>query len=260
MKYNMLNPHFKVSLVSYWNTKPFLFGIQHSPVKQFFDMQLDVPSAGGKKMLQSETDIALIPVVIKNEIPELQLITDYCIGAIGPVRTVCLVSNVPIEEIEEIFLDDHSLTSVQLLRVLLKEYWKLSPTMKPASSGFLDAVKNNTAALVIGDRSFHVSSRFKYVYDLAECWIQHTGLPFVFAAWFSRKPIDAEIITMLNEALKFGVDHIDEVAALLSGATISEQEMHYYLTHNINYHLDDAKRKGMDLFLQKIKTLETVQS
>lgn len=255
----MFKPHYKVSLVSYWNTKPFLYGIQHSPVKQYFDLQLDVPSAGGKKMMRDETDIALIPVVVENALPELQLLTDYCIGAVGPVRTVCLVSNVPVTEIEAVLLDDHSLTSVQLLRILLKEYWNVSPAMQPAPLGFLDAVRHKTAALVIGDRSFHVSSRFQYVYDLADCWIQHTGLPFVFAAWYSRKPVDPHIVDMLNDALKFGVEHIDEVAALLAGATISEQEMRYYLSNNLSYTLDDAKRKGMELFLQKVKQLEAVQ-
>ena len=260
MKQSMLNPHFKVSLVSYWNTKPFLFGIQHSPVRKHFDLQLDVPSAGGKKMLKAESDIALIPVVIKNEVPELQLITEYCIGATGPVRTVCLVSNVPIEEIKEIILDDHSLTSIQLLRILLKEFWNIHPKLIPATVAFFDSVKNNTAALVIGDRSFHVSNRYSYVYDLAEYWVKLTGLPFVFAAWFSRKPIDEEIASQLNSALKFGVDHIEEVAALLASATVSEQEMLYYLKHNISYNLDNDKRRGMDLFLQKIKTLEAVPS
>lgn len=254
----MWNPPFKVSLVSYWNTKPFLFGIQHSPVKDIFELQLDVPSAGGKKLIHAESDIALAPVVVKNAMEDLQLITDYCIGATGPVRTVCLVSNVPVEEIQEIYLDDHSLTSVQLLRILLQDHWNLHPVLKPATIGFLDAVNNTTAALVIGDRSFHVTGRFTYVYDLAEHWIQHTGLPFVFAAWFSRKHLDNSIISMLNDALKYGVEHIPEVAALLSSATVSQKEMQYYLSTNISYTLDADKRRGMDLFLRKIKTLDAV--
>ncbi|MFN3940362.1 MAG: menaquinone biosynthetic enzyme MqnA/MqnD family protein [Chitinophagales bacterium] len=252
----MLQPHYKLSLVSYWNTKPFLYGIQHSAVKSYFDIQLDVPSAGGKKFLQSETDIALAPVVVFNEIPGLQLITDYCIGATGPVRTVCLISNVPVDKIQTIWLDDHSLTSVQLLRILAKEYWHISPVFKSAGIGFIDAVKDHTAALVIGDRSFHLSGRYPYVYDLAECWVNHTSLPFVFAAWFTRQQMDADIINMLNAALQFGVENIEDIAALIANASVSQSEMRQYLTQNISYNLDNAKRAGMQLFLQKVKALQ----
>lgn len=256
MKQNMSQQHYKLSLVSYWNTKPFLYGIQHSAVKSYFDIQLDVPSAGGKKFLQAETDIALAPVVVFNEISGLQLITDYCIGATGPVRTVCLVSNVPVEQIREIWLDDHSLTSVQLLRILVNEYWHITPVFKNASHGFIDAVKENSAALVIGDRSFHLASRFPYVYDLAECWIKLTALPFVFAAWFTHREINAEVIKMLNDALQFGVEKIDDVSALIANASVSQKEMKQYLTNNISYTLDEAKRAGMELFLQKVKALQ----
>ena len=43
------------------------------------------------------------------------VITEYCIGAVGPVRTVVLLSDGPVSEVRRVFLDPHSQTSVQLV-------------------------------------------------------------------------------------------------------------------------------------------------
>ena len=114
---------YKVSAVSYLNTVPFIHGLKQSELIHNIDLQLDYPSICADKLINGTVDFALVPVVV---IPKLQahIISDYCIGADGVVDSVCLYSDVPITEIESIGLDYQSRTSVELLRLLLTEYWQ----------------------------------------------------------------------------------------------------------------------------------------
>lgn len=242
-----------ISLVSYLNTKPFLYGLQHSAIREKLDLQLDIPSVGGKKILENKVDIGLVPVAVLAQLDDARIISDYCIGADGPVKSVCVYAERPIEELDQIFLDHHSLTSVQLLKILLREYWKVTPALPAATEGYIDHIAGSTGGLVIGDRAIRLNSKFPYVYDLAEAWKSMTGLPFVFAAWITRKQPFTDNLFELNEAFKYGVHHIGEVAAEYHSELLSQSDLADYLTNNIDYNLNADKRRALDLFLSKIK-------
>ncbi|MBC8173283.1 MAG: menaquinone biosynthesis protein, partial [Chitinophagales bacterium] len=212
----------------------------------------------GKKIMENMVDIALAPVAVLQHLHDAHVITDYCIGATGNVHSVCLFSEVPIEQISAVYLDDHSLTSVSLLKILLKEYWQLSPELIPAKPGYIDQIRHDKAGLVIGDRSFVLHHKFEYCYDLSAAWKEHTGLSFVFAAWMRRKEIPADLIFELNEALKYGIMHLDAVVAEQKTSIISKEELVEYFQHNISYDLDDEKRKALQLFLEKMRSLHPV--
>ena len=119
----------KISAITYLNTKPFLFGLQHSSILDAVELSLDVPSVCADKLKAGTVDIGIIPVSEISSIPGANIVTDYCISCSGKVRTVVLVSMVPIEEIETIVLDYQSRTSVQLVRILARDYWKISPAL-----------------------------------------------------------------------------------------------------------------------------------
>ena len=174
---------YKVSAVSYLNTIPFIYGLKNSLIFDQIELSLDFPALCADKLIRGEVDIALAPVVSIPQLHNLHIISDYCIGANGAVDTVCLYSDVPISEIESIALDYQSHTSVELLKILLREYWYLNPELKKADIGFEDNIKGKHAALVIGDRAFDFQTKHNYIYDLSANWKQLTGLPFVFAAW-----------------------------------------------------------------------------
>lgn len=247
-----------ISLVSYLNTKPFLYGLQHSAINSRLDLQLDIPSVGGKKIMENSVDIGLVPVAVLAKLNDAQIITDYCIGADGPVKSVSVFSEIPMEETENIFLDYHSLTSVQLLKILLRDHWKISPNLISAHDGYINEIKGATAGLVIGDRALALNNKYPYVYDLSEAWKKMTGLPFVFAAWITRKPQYADNMFELNEALKYGVHHIDAVVDAYDSGLLKKQELKDYLQNDIDYNLDALKRKALDLFIGKIKNAEIV--
>lgn len=243
-----------ISLVSYLNTKPFLYGLEHADISSSLELQLDIPSVGGVKILENSVDIGLVPVAVLAQLNDARIITDFCIGADGPVKSVSVFSEVPINEVENLYLDHHSMTSVQLVKILLKEYWKVNPTQIPAFPGYIESIKGTTAGLVIGDRALAINDKFSYVYDLSEAWKKMTGLPFVFAAWITRKWIPEATIAAINAALKFGVNHIEDVATSYEHASFTNEEIYDYLKHNIDYNLDATKRKALELFIGKIRT------
>lgn len=213
------------------------------------ELSLDIPSKCAEKLLTNQVDIGLVPVAILPELPEYHILTDYCIGANQKVNSVILVSDVPLEEMEEILLDYQSKSSINLVQVLAKNYWKISPKFTPATVGFENQVNGKTAAVIIGDRTFNLSKPYQYIYDLAEEWYKFTGLPFAFACWVANKPIAPEFVEKLNQALAFGVTHIQESIGLANNNGITFDQLQNYLTNDISYELNDDKRKSIQLFL-----------
>jgi len=242
----------KISAVSYLNTVPFIYGLKQSKLIDTIDLQLDYPSICAEKLINGDVNLALVPVVVIPQLQDTQIISDYCIGANGGVGTVCLYSDVPIAEIESIALDYQSLTSVALLRLLLKEYWRLSPELKKSNPGFEDNIKGNNAALVIGDRAFFLNTKHKFIYDLSAIWKEMTGLPFVFAAWVANTELPQDFITTFNKAIKKGLSDIDKALILESANYPNCENPKDYLNNKISYNLDSEKQKGMELFLSKI--------
>ena len=242
----------KISAVSYLNTIPFIHGLKQSELIKTIDLQLDYPSICADKLINGTVDLALVPVAVIPKLKKAYIISDYCIGANGAVDTVCLYSDVPIEEIENIALDYQSRTSVALLKILLKEYWQLNPELKKANVGFEENIKGNHAALVIGDRAFALNTKHAYIYDLSAIWKKMTGLPFVFAAWVANTKLPQDFIISFNKALEKGLSNIDKALALEGDSYPNCKNPEDYLNNKISYNLDVEKQKGMELFLRKI--------
>ena len=245
----------KISAVSYLNTIPFIYGLKQSKLMNTIDLHLDYPAICADKLIGREVDIALVPVVVIPQLENAYIISDYCIGANGTVDTVCLYSDVPIEEIQTIALDYQSITSVALLKILLKEYWHVKPKLNNTELGFEDKIKGRNAALVIGDRAFELNTKHQYIYDLSAIWKKMTGLPFVFAAWVSNTKLPQDFIVAFNKALENGLTDIDKAIALEGGNYSNCVNPKDYLNHKISYLLDAEKQKGMALFLKKIEGL-----
>ena len=238
-----------VSMVSYLNAKPFLYGIEKSGAKNKFNITLNFPAATAQKLKSGAADIALLPIAEISSVPNSLIITDYCIGCNGSVESVCIFSKVPIEEVKEIFLDYQSRTSVKLLSILLKEYWKVSPALLPSYPGYEENINGQTAGLIIGDRTFDLKNSFEFVYDLGAAWKEFTSFPFVFAAWVSRIPLSEEIIKTLNNAFCFGIENIDKVIAENQNQFPST-DVATYLKKNIQFNFDNEKKLGMKKFLE----------
>lgn len=279
----------RITAVSYLNTLPFIYGIEQRvaassvPFAQGevlsagedIALTLRVPALCAADAIAGETDIALIPVAAIPLIPGFsadglsqapktftpQIITDYCIGAEGAVDTVVLLSDTPLVDIRRVYLDSHSRTSVQLVRVLAREHWRIEPEWVDfAECAAADrTLEYGEAMVAIGDKVFglRASHDYAYCYDLAAEWADFTGgLPFVFAAWVACTPAGLEYAPRLNEALAYGVGHIAEsiTGTVNRSRDFDFPQAYHYLTQSIKFDLDDRKRAAMRLFWEKIIT------
>lgn len=269
---------------------PSLPEAERLPVGEGIALTLRVPALCASDAIAGDTDIALIPVAAIPLIPGFsvhsttsaagnssvgrtqdfipQIITDYCIGAEGAVDTVVLLSDTPLADIRRVYLDSHSRTSVQLVRVLAREYWHISPLwvdFADCASAFATVpgrskgLEYGEAMVAIGDKVFALTAAHEYAwrYDLAQEWYDFTGgLPFVFAAWVACTPTGLLFAPKLNSALAYGVSHIAEsIPGTLNRSRDFEFEPAYrYLTESIKFDLDDRKRMAMRLFWEKIIT------
>jgi chorismate dehydratase len=241
-----LNKTIKVGAVSYLNTKPLIYSFKHGYKLDGMEMIEEYPAKVASMLLNDEIDVGLVPVAIIPKLKEHHIITDYCIGAEGPVASVCIFSDVPINEVEKVLLDYQSRTSVALAKVLLKHYWKIEPEFEDAKEDFREHIKGTTAGVVIGDRAFEQRKQSTYIYDLAEAWIDMTGLPFVFAAWIANKKLPEDFIKRFNCGNKIGLSNLPNV---ISENAYDEYSLQTYFTKNISYELTDKKRTGLRRFL-----------
>jgi len=244
----------RISIVSYLNAKPFVYGIEKSGFLSDYILEKDIPSVCADKLIQGKVDIGLIPVASLPFLKEYHILTDYCIGAIGAVSSVVLYSQVPLGEIKTILLDFHSRTSVMLARILAKKYWETELNWINAQEDHIKNIKGSVAGIVIGDRTFELDNKFEFTYDLSQEWHKFTGLPFVFACWVSNKMLPKDFITQFEKAIAFGVKNkqqvIDNLRDSYNAVNVEE-----YLTSYISYELDAAKRKALQLFLTYLKEI-----
>ena len=122
----MMATNARIAAVSYLNTIPFIYGIQHEGNLRA-DLLLAPPAGCYENYVSGRADIALMPSAMVPSLTSTNIITDYCIGSSGKVRTVVLLSNVPINQVRRIYLDAHSRTSVQLCGYLAANLWRIQP-------------------------------------------------------------------------------------------------------------------------------------
>lgn len=246
-----LNQKIKVAAVSYLNTKPLLYGIERSEVMNDIELVVDYPANLARRLHEGSIDLALLPVAAMPGIDGARIISNYGIAADGNVVSVALFSQVPMEEIETVYLDYQSRTSVRLAQVLLEHHWKQKVTYLPADVNYIQNgdINGTTAGVIIGDRALQQLDNYKYVYDLSAAWKDFTGLDFIFAAWIANKDLPAGFIEKFNQANAVGFNHLDEIIA---ANPFPEYSLYTYYTDNIKYILDDKKKAGLKRFLELI--------
>jgi chorismate dehydratase len=243
----------RVGIVNYLNTKPLLYGLQLPPINKKIELTGAYPAKLAGMLRNDEIDVGLIPVAAIPQLPSWHIVGNYCIAAEGEIASVCLFSEVPMNEIETIYLDYQSRSSVGLLKWLIREYWGIGPRLVQATDdNYRKEIKGTTAGLVIGDRALEQRKVSTYIYDLGSEWRAITGLPFVFAAWVSTRPLPDDFIEEFDKANGLGLKHIDEIVAATS---FDLYDLKKYYTLHLSYRLDHRKRQGMDMFMAVQDTL-----
>ena len=241
----------KVGIVSYLNTRPLLYGLKLPPIANEIQLVEENPARLAELLIDDEIEVGLIPIAVLPQLEKYFICGDYCIATETEVASVCLFSEVPVNQIERVYLDYQSRSSVALLKWLMKEFWNIHPEMVQATDdSYRKKIQGTVAGLVIGDRAFEQRKISTFIYDLASEWRSITGMPFVFAAWISKEPLPTSFIQKFDEANAIGLSHIDEIVTSLQFELYDLKK--YYSLH-LSYKFDDRKRKGMELFLQYIR-------
>jgi chorismate dehydratase len=252
----------RISAISYLNTAPLMWDFEHGQPEHGgaghdFDISYTLPSACARELEAGTADIGLIPAAAYAQVPGLMVLPGVAIASRRPVRSILLVSNVPIEKIRTVALDTSSMTSVALTKILFEKWLGGSRTFTSMSPDIGKMLASNDAGLLIGDPALQID-RSRYVtLDLAEEWIHHTGKPFVFAFWALRQDALRESLPPedLTAIFQHSRDHGLEPKNLAHISRewtprlgLSEANVLSYLTESIYYRLDAACLEGLQLF------------
>ena len=130
------------------------------------------------------------------------LAPDICTSCSFEVRSVKLFAKYPIEELNGklVRLTAQSMTSVNLLKILLQERFCLEPQYRVGAYELTD-----DACLLIGDQALEENERhrFAYCYDLGTLWQDWQHVPFVFGAWIvSKEALKPDLEQTLKDYLQ----------------------------------------------------------
>ncbi len=220
---------------------------------ELFNFEYVVPSEGARQMMEQESDIALLPVAAVAEIGGLEVVPGPCIGANGRVESVVIVSQVPLDSVERLFIDNASRTSVVLAKVFMDSVGKGSiPFIRMPGQEIPASVKGTDAGLLIADIAFRESKQFKYRHDLADAWKRLTGEPFVFAVWAAQPGVlTPELVERINRRFWDGIARkhqiIEEWAARHQ---MPKAEVADYLDERIQFNLNKSAWYGMQEFFR----------
>jgi chorismate dehydratase len=249
-------PRLRVSAISFLNTAPLMWDFDHGELRRDYRVDYTLPSSCAEILRNGMADIGIIPAAAYATIPDLLVIPDVAIAARGPVRSILLVSKVPIEKITSVAADTSSRSSVALLRVLFEKFIAIKPEFVPMLPQLDPMLNRCDAGLLIGDPALLAHTDGFHVYDLAEEWKRFTGTSFVFAFWAIRRQAledhdGVKVVEAFQKSRDNGLqaENIAKIAKEWSvRLSLPVEMLSNYLTHNIYYKLDNDCLDGLNLF------------
>lgn len=238
------------------NTRPMIYGFRNDAwFADKVSLRLDLPWESDQLLDAGKVRVAQIPSIeFARKSTRYELIPAGCISSTGPVRSVMLFFNEALTSIRTIAVDTSSRTSVMLMRLILKEKFGITPELVPMAPDPVAMLKKTDAALLIGDTALKTTLTNPHSLDLAEEWMDMTGLPFVFAVWAAkREGSDQTDADYLNRSLKSGLDHLDEISASFAkeaGWGADTDFFRSYLSDSIRYPLNEEAEAGLQEFFR----------
>lgn len=259
---------------------PLAWGILEGAQSGLFDPVLSTPAECADQLREGKVDIGLIPSIEFQKIKGSRIVPGPAIACRHRVRSVLLISNVPLWKVRTVAADNGSRSSVILARIIFDEFFHIRPDFRPAEPDLATMLGQSDAALIIGDTALKFMHEheqpdaekqralLKYgpqpleVFDLVERWKFLTGLPFVFAFWAAREGFrDPGVVEALKESREFGVKSIPAIATQYAQQlSLSEEFLRDYLEHNVDYYMDDKCVQGLNAFYKKAARLGAIKS
>ena len=261
----------KISIVKYLNAIPLAWGMLEGPQREVFDPLLSTPAECADQLAQARVDIGLIPSIEFQRIKGCRIVPGPAVAATHRVRSVILVSVVPLWKVRTVACDSGSRTSVALAKIIFSEFYHTRPDFRPAEPDVANMLAQSDAALLIGDHALkfmqnnerpnietqkplvRLGSEPLQIFDLAERWRFLTGLPFVFAFWAVREGFPTgNVVDVLKQSRDLGVAHIPTISERYSEQLhIKKEFLREYLERNVHYYMDSACLEALELFYEK---------
>ncbi|HWZ98982.1 MAG TPA: menaquinone biosynthesis protein [Candidatus Dormibacteraeota bacterium] len=266
-------PKLRISVVQYLNTAPLVHGFTHGPLQGKYDLSFTVPSLCAEALRTGAADVAIIPAIEYQRIPDLAILPDLSIASKERVRSLLVVSKTPIRQARRIALDQSSRSTQALTRILCANRWNISPQFLEAEPNVAEMLADADAALIIGDPALRLAIAAEakakpgrdgqwlcegvtlgmpqfpalHIYDVVREWWQMTERPAVLAVWAARKEIvTAELADEFVASLNYGLANLSAICKEAAAEMqLPQKELELYLRTNIDYSLDDENRKGL---------------
>jgi len=263
----------RISIVEYLNTVPLVRGFTHGPLRGKYELSFTVPSQCAEALRSGAVDVAIIPAIEYQRIPDLVILPNLSIASKKSVRSLLLISKKPIQEVKRIALDRSSRSTQTLTRILCAKRWHISPEFFEAAPDLSTMLQHADAALLIGDPALRLAIATApqarrdvsgevvttaaaaglaeigplFIYDIVEKWRAMTNLPAVLAVWAARsRVVTPEVVQDFQDSLAFGLQHLDAIAAEAAAQmSLPARELGRYLAENIDYHLDEENLRGL---------------
>ena len=225
----------------------------HGNEREAVDLRFSIPAVCAEEVEQGLIDVGLVPVAeIARQ--QLQIVSDVGIACHGAVRSILLVSRVPLRRIRTLAADRSSRTSVQLAEVILRERYGVEPQISQHAPELRSMLRSADSALIIGDPALQIEpGKLPYEWlDLGSEWLALTNLPMVFAAWAGKPGLPAGSLSRLKrDSYQFGKAHIDDIiTAEHSKRNITKELAERYLTEFIRFDLGRNEQNGLEAFLE----------
>ena len=273
-------PKSKISIVKYLNAVPLAWGILEGAQRESFEPILSTPAECADQLSKGAVDIGLIPSIEYQRIKGSRIVPGPVVASMYYVRSVILVSMMPLYKVKTVACDSGSRTSVALTKIIFDEFYQIRPDFKPAEPNIASMLAQSDAALLIGDNALRfmqendlpnietqkplvrLGSEPLAVFDLAERWRFLTGLPFVFAFWAVRDGFkDGGVVDKLKASRDFGVANIPTIAEKYSESLQMKKEfLQAYLEKNVHYYMDQSCLEALQLFYEKAARVGAIKS
>ena len=276
----------RISVVQYLNTAPLVRGFTHGPLQGKYDLSFTVPSQCAEALRTGAADVAIIPAIEYQRIPNLVILPDLSISSKERVRSLLIVSKSPIREARSIALDSSSRSTQALTKILADGRWLISPQFSEAAPNLAAMLAASDAALLIGDPALRLALAAEqhvtpgrdgalvctgtqlglpqipklHIYDVVHEWWQLTERPAVLAVWAARPEIATlELAADFSVSLAFGLAHLPEICAEAAiELNLPAKELSLYLRTNIDYSLDPENLKGLTEYFSQAARLNLI--